>query len=172
MISLRQMSSVLLAVIVAGTAACNPYACTTDARSATYSARLGQAVAPTSEVPERDSGRVFLAVNEWRGSVTQQNVIASVNVWGFVPTVSNLQVREGTPASPGSILWKSSNGYLVRDSTWNTGIDLFEGPGNWTDMWNLLAQGRAFLEVHPVSGDSVSAALSQVSSSPFSPSCT
>ena len=44
----------LVAVLVAaGVAACDPYACGTEARSATYAGLLGQAVPPTSPPAER-----------------------------------------------------------------------------------------------------------------------
>jgi hypothetical protein len=117
-------------------------------------------------------GRVFLMLNEWKGSVTQQNVDASVNVWGFVPNVSEIQVREGTVTTPGRVLWTSTVGILVRDSTWNNGRELFGGPATWSDFWDRLNTGQAFFEVHSSNGTTVSAALRQVSSSPFSPSCT
>ena len=162
----------LVAVLVAaGVAACDPYACGTEARSATYAGLLGQAVPPTSPPAESDPGRIFLELNEWRGAISQQNVIASVNVRGFVSAVSKLHVHAGTPANPGRVLWESTSGYLVGDSIWRTGIILFEGPGPWSDLWTLLEGGGAYLEVHSPS-DSISGGIRQVSSSPFSPSCT
>jgi hypothetical protein len=151
---------------------CNPYECGTDARSATYAGRLGHLVAPTSPPSESDSGGVSLMLNQWRGSVTQQGVIASVNVRRFVTAVGKLHIHEGTPGNPGRTLWESANGYLAGDSAWHTGINPFEGPGPWSDLWNLLESGGAYFEIHSSVGEAIPASLRQLSSSPFSPSCT
>ena len=176
---MRQMSHLqlevrcLLAMLVACVlSACNPYACETDARSAIYVGRLGQSVAPTADLTALDSGRIFIGLNEWRGSQAQQNVSASVNVQGFTSAVREIHVHEGTPATPGRLLWKTSNGYLVRDTVWNAYTDLFAGPASWTDFWSALDDGRAYFEVHSPSGASVTGALRQESVSAFSPACT
>jgi len=161
----------LVAAVTTFIAGCNPYQCGTDARSATSGGRLGQLVARPSP-SANDSGGISLMLNEWRGSVTQQGVIAFVRVRGFVSGVSKLHIHEGTPANPGRTLWESANGYLAGDSVWQTGINPFEGPGPWSDLWNLLESGGAYFEIHSPVGDSISAGLLQVSSSPFSPSCT
>ena len=162
-----------LALLVAcALSACNPYACETDARSAAYVGRLGQSVAPTADLTAFDSGRIFIELNEWRGSAAQQSVSASVNVQGFVSAVSEIHVHEGTPANPGRLLWKTSNGFLVRDTLWNAYTDLFAGPASWADFWSALAGGRAYFEVHTPSGASVTGALRQESVSAFTPSCT
>src|SRR5437867_9222711 len=91
-------------------AACNPYKCGTDARSATYVGLLGHSAPPVLPVAETDSGRVFLMLNEWRGSMSQQNVIASVAIRGFVSRVSEIHVHEGAPANPGRLLLRSVSG--------------------------------------------------------------
>lgn len=166
---LRYFLAPLVACVLS---ACNPYACETDARSATYVGRLGQSVAPTADLTAVDSGRIFIGLNEWRGSVTQQNVSGSVNVQGFVSAVSEIHVHEGTPANPGRLLWKTSNGYLVRDTLWNVYTDFFAGPASWADFWSALGGGHAYFEVHSPSGGSVTGALRQESVSAFSPSCT
>src|SRR6185312_14499132 len=133
----------LVAAVTTFIAGCNPYQCGTDARSATYAGRLGQLVARTSPSAS-DSGGISLMLNEWRGSVTQQGVIAFVRVRGFVSGVSKLHIHEGTPANPGRTLWESANGYPAGDSVWQTGINPFEGPGPWSDLWNLLESGGAY----------------------------
>ena len=157
---------------VCALAACNPYTCETDARSAAYVGRLGQSVAPTADLTAFDSGRIFIELNEWRGSAAQQSVSASVNVQGFVSAVSEIHVHEGTPATPGRLLWKTGNGLLVRDTVWNVHTDLFAGPASWADFWSALDGGRAYFEVHSPSGASVTGALRQESVSAFTPSCT
>jgi hypothetical protein len=161
-----------LVVITVGVTGCDPYRCGTDARSAIYEGRLGQSTPPAVTLADSASGRVALMLNEWRGSTSQQNVIASVNIRGFVSTVSELHVHEGQPGDAGRVLLKLANGYLVGDSAWKTGIELFAGPASWGDLWGLLNGGRGYLEVHSSSGDSVSAALGQASVSDFAPSCT
>ncbi len=161
-----------LVVITVGVAACDPYQCGTEARSATYEGRLGQSIPPTVTLADNASGRVFLMLNEWRGSISQQNVIASVNIRGFVSTVSEIHVHEGRLGDSGRVLLKLANGYLVGDSAWKTGMELFAGPASWGDLWSLLNSGRGYFEVHSSSGDSVSAALGQASISDFAPSCT
>jgi len=153
-------------------AACNPYKCGTDARSATYVGLLGHSAPPVLPVAETDSGRVFLMLNEWRGSMSQQNVIASVAIRGFVSRVSEIHVHEGAPANPGRLLLRSVSGYLVGDSAWKTGIDLFAGPASWQDLWTRLDDGDAYFEIHSPSGDSISAGLGQAAISDFWPSCT
>jgi len=165
------MAGLLALLVTLGAIACDPYACTTDYRSATYVGRLGDAVAPSGNLGDRDSGQVFLELNEWRGSASQQSVLASANVWGFVSGVSEIHVHEGAPGNTLRLLWKSANGYLVRDSIWSTGIDPFGGPAAWADVCNALNEGRGYVEVHSPTGDSVSAGLRQTSISPFSPSC-
>ena len=162
----------LLLLGLSGTWACNPYACGTDARDASYGGRLGQTVAPSERLTEQDSGRIFVLLNEWRGSTSQQNVIASVRVRGFVSAVSEIHVHQGTPAAPGRVLWKSTVGYLAGDSVWNTYLDLFAGPASWSDFWTALDEGRAYFELHAPSGESVSGGLRQLGASPFRPSCT
>jgi len=161
-----------LALLVFVVSACNPYACATDARNAIYVGRLGQSVAPTDNLTAADSGRIFVGLNEWRGSLAQQNVDASVTVKGFAPAVSEIHVHEGTPASPGRLLWKTDHGYLVGDSVWNAYRDLFQGPASWADFWSALDEGRAYFEVHSPSGASVTGAMRQESVSAFSPACT
>ena len=160
----------LLVVLVVS--ACNPYACETDARGATYVGRLGQTVAPTADHTSLDSGRIFVGLNEWRGSISQQSLSASVKVKGFVPAVSEIHVHEGTPANPGRLLWKTGHGYIVGDTIWNAYLDLFPGPASWADFWSALDEGRAYFEVHSPAGDSVTGALRQLSVSPFTPACT
>ena len=175
MISFRRVNEsrlLFLLLLAAGLEACDPYACTTKARSATYVGRLGESVAPTTDLTLFDSGSVILLLNEWRGSVSQQSVEAGVNVQGFVPAVSEIHVRAGTPANPGRVLWRTDHGYLVRDTIWNSYRDLFAGPGTWADMWNLLDAGEAYFEVHSPAGDSAAAGLRQETATGFTPSCT
>ena len=161
-----------LLLVVLTVCACNPYGCTTDARDAIYVGRLGETVAPTGELTAQDSGRIVLGLNEWRGSQPQQSTSASVTVKGFVPAVSEIHVHEGTPASPGRLLWKTDHGYLVGDTVWNAYLDFFEGPAPWSDFWSALNEGRAYFEVHSPSGDNVTGALRQQRVSPFRPACT
>jgi len=168
----RRVFALVAVLLASSTAACDPYACGTEARSASYAGALGQAVPLASPPAAGDSGWIFLELNEWRGFESQQGVIAAVNVRGYVTAVSKLHVHEGAPDRPGRILWESANGYLAGDSIWQTGINRFEGPGPWSDLWTLLDSGRAYLEVHSPLGDSVAGGLRQVSSSPYSPACT
>jgi hypothetical protein len=168
-LELRYPLALLVACVLS---ACDPYACGTDARSATYVGRLGESVAPTAALTALDSGRIFIGLNEWRGSDDQQNVSASVNVQGFLSAVSEIHVHEGTPANPGRLLWKTSNGFLVRDTLWNVYTELFAGPASWADLWSALDGRRAYFEVHSPSGASVTGALRQESVSAFTPSCT
>jgi hypothetical protein len=171
-LSRLELQYALTLLVACVLSACNPYACETDARSAAYVGRLGQSVAPTAELSALDSGRIFIDLNEWRGSLAQQNVSASVNVQGFLSAVSEIHVHEGTPANPGRLLWKTGNGFLVRDTVWNVYTDLFAGPASWADFWSALDGGRAYFEVHSPSGASVTGALRQESVSAFTPSCT
>jgi hypothetical protein len=152
--------------------ACNLYRCETEARSAGYAGRLGQAVASASDLAGGDSGRVEVLLNEWRGWDSQQSVIALVNIRGFVPAVSEIHVHEGTPATPGRLLWKTANGWQVGDSIWNSSRDLYPGPASWDDFWKALDEHRAYFEVHSPSGASVTGGLMQTSTSPYSPACT
>jgi hypothetical protein len=162
----------LLLLVAFAVCACDPYACATDARDATYVGRLGQAVAPIGDHTSLDSGRIFVGLNEWRGSISQQSLSASVKVQGFVPAVSEIHVHEGTPANPGRLLWKTGHGYIVGDTIWNAYLDLFPGPASWADFWSALDEGRAYFEVHSPTGDSVTGALRQLSVSPFTRACT
>jgi len=163
--------TLLLLLLPLGALACNPFACTTEARSATYVGRLGEAT-PPGTVADGDSGRIFLMLNEWRGSSPQLSTIVSVKVKGFVSSVSEVDVLEGTPAQPGRLLWSRTTGLLVGDTTWNGGPDLFAGPASWTELWTLLDRGTAFFEVRSSSGASVSGGLRKQESTPFSPACT
>ena len=163
---------VAMPVIVAALSACDPYACKTDARSAEYTGRLGETVAPAGDIPSSQSGRIFVGLNEWRGSDSQRNVVASVTVKGFATAVSEIHVHEGTPAAPGRLLWSTSHGYLVGDTIWNAYTDLFHGPAPWSDFWGALDAGHAYFEVHTPTGGSVTGALRQQSVSPFAPACT
>ena len=151
---------------------CGLYECATESRSATYVGRLGQSAAPANAAGDPDDGSVYLLVNEWRGSITQQSIIARVNIVGFVAGVSELHVHAGSPANPGRLLWRSSAGILVRDSIWQNFGEIFAGPATWGDLWSALDEGRAFIEVHSASGASASAGLRQEHIEPFSRSCT
>ena len=165
-------SALSLALAASATAGCGLYECATESRGATYVGRLGQNIAPANVPGDPDDGSVFLSINEWRGSITQQSIIARVNIVGFVPDVSELHVHAGSPANPGRILWRSSAGILVRDSVWQDFGELFAGPSTWGDFWRALEEGRAFIEVHSASGGSASAGLRQEHIEPFSRSCT
>jgi hypothetical protein len=164
-------SVVSCAALLLVAAACNPYECLTDSRSATYAGKLGQAVAPAN-VAESDPGRAFLLLSEWRGSIEQQNVHASVTIAPFMTGVREVHVHAGTPTNPGRLLWRSTTGSVVGDSIWNLYGELFAGPGTWSDFWNQLDRGSAFLEVHSATGDSVTAGLRQTNADPFTHSCT
>lgn len=166
----RSAISLLLAAFAS--AGCGLYECATESRSATYVGRLGQSIAPANVAGDPDDGSVSLLLNEWRGSITQQNVIARVNIVGFVPGVSELHVHAGSPASPGRLLWRSSAGILVRDSVWQDFGEIFAGPATWGDLWSALDEGRAFIEVHSASGASASAGVRQEHIETFSRSCT
>jgi hypothetical protein len=162
---------VAMALAVAAVNACNPYACETEARSAEYDGRLGQAVAPTVPLTAADSGRVFILLFEVRGPDPQQSVQASVNVKGFATAVSELRVREGAPGSPGRLLWSTTNGYLVGDSLWNA-TDFFHGPASWADFWGALNAGHAYVEIQTPTDATVNGGLRQGTLSPYSAACT
>lgn len=162
----------IVCVAVAAVTACDPYQCGTKARGADYVGVLGQAVAPPGDIASTVNGRIYLGLNEWQGSVAQQNVVASVNIVGFLPAVSEIVVREGTPATPGRALWSTSTGILVRDSVWNASQVLFEGPATWSDFWNALDTGHAYLEVHSPTDATVSGGLRQAHGGTFTPACT
>jgi len=164
-------SMLCTAMVAFAASGCGLYECVTESRSATYSGQLGQSVAPPM-VGERDDGRVFLSLNEWRGGIEQQSVIASVNIVGFVPEVSEVHVHAGSPANPGKILWSSHTGLVIRDSVWNNFNELFGGPASWSEFWDSLNAGRAFIEVHSASGASASGGLRQEQIDGFSKSCT
>lgn len=168
----RRAQCHLALLIVSSLGACNLNRCETEARSASYAGRLGQAVASASDLAGGDSGRIVVQLNEWRGWETQHNVVGLVYVRGFVPAVSEIHVHEGTPATPGRLLWKTGNGYLVGDSIWNASRDLFPGPASWDEFWNALDEHRAYFEVHSPSGASVTGGLMQTSTAPYSPACT
>jgi hypothetical protein len=170
--AMRMSGVVEMLVLATALTACQyPFACQVESRSANYEGRLGELVPPDSSLDPRDSGRVFVGLLEDSGVYPQQSLNVSVNVWGFMSTVSALHIHAGTPGNPGALLWSTNQGLLIRDSTWNTGSILFGGPGQWSDLWTKLADGQAYFEVHSSTGDSASAVLGQTSFNGFHPAC-
>ena len=171
MLSRSARSSFALTLAAMAASGCGLYECITESRSATYAGQLGQSVAPATH-GERDDGSVTLLLFELRGGDEQQSVNARVNIVGFVPDVSEIHVHQGSPANPGRILWSSRSGFLVRDSVWQNFGELFGGPATWSDLWDSLNAGHAFIDVHSASGASAAAGLRQEQIEAFSKACT
>lgn len=160
----------LFSLVALGVSACNPFQCVTDSRSAEYVGRLGEPVAPSS-IAIDDPGRIDIMLNETRGGISALGVIASVKIKGFTVGVTDIEVRAGTPNAPGRVLWRSRGGMFAGDSIWFDNGQ-FAGPGEWSDFWDSLNDGRAYFVVHSPSGSSFAAGLRQTTSSGFSPACT
>lgn len=160
----------LVLVVVAGIVACNPYQCVTDYRAAVYKGHLDVLIAPATQPEVLDSGAIFLGLNEFRGGATQQSLHVAVNNLGVLDSVTAVHIHQGTPTNPGPLLWQSTQGSRVGDSIFND-TELFQGPGSWPDLWNVLGQDGGYIEALSPT-DSAPAGLRKISETPFSPSCT
>jgi hypothetical protein len=157
-------------VVVAGIVACNPDQCVTDYRAAVYKGHLDVLTPPATQPEVLDSGAVFLGLNEFRGGAAQQSLHVAVNSLGVLDSVTAVHIHQGTPTNPGPLLWQSTQGFRLGDSIFND-TELFQGPGSWADLWNVLDQGGGYVEALSPT-DSAPAGLRQVSKTPFGPTCT
>lgn len=151
----------------------NPYACQAEHRFAEYKGRLGLDAPLEGELTARDSGRIFLSLDQSKGRGAHEQVTVSVNVWSFAQTVETVHVHERSGSNAGRLLISVSSGLLVRDSIWNGYPQQHAGPVSWQDVWETLEEGNAYLEVHPSGGaPAVRGLLTLARSRGYQPSCT
>ena len=166
-------STLLLAPLLLSSACINPYACRAEYRFAEYRGILGVDERIDREVGQREAGRVFLSVDQARGVDPYEQVLVSVNVWGFVDTVAEVHIHRASAPNAGRLLFSSTAGYMVRDSVWNGYPQLYSGPVSWSEVWSTLEDGEAYLEIHPgASVPPVRARLTQARARGYQPSCT
>ncbi len=151
----------------------NPYACRAESRSAEYRGRLGIQEPLTVDLTARDSGRIYLSLDETRGVTVSKQVTVSVNVWSFADSVADVHVHERTGSRARRLLFSTSSGLLVRDSVWNGYPQQYSGPVSWSELWEALEGDNAYLEVHPRPGQAaVTGRLTLARTRGFQPSCT
>ena len=174
MVLSRSLRSMLLVAPLALCSAClNPYACRAEYRFAEYTGILGVDEPIDREVGQREPGRVYLSVNQQRGVDPYEQVILSVNVWGFVDSVSEVHIHRAIAPNAGRLLSSSTSGYMVRDSVWNGYPQRHSGPVSWSELWSTLEDGDAYFEIHTgTTLPPVRARLTQVRSGPYQPACT
>jgi hypothetical protein len=125
------------------------------------------------ELTARDPGRIYLSLDQSKGRGAHEQVTVSVNIWSFAGSVDAVHVHEKSGSNAGRILFSTSSGLLVRDSVWNGYPQLYPGPVSWQDLWDVLEDGNAYLEVHPANGGAaVRGQLSLARSRGYQPSCT
>ena len=132
--------------------ACNPYACLSEYRFAEYKGQLGLDGSLEGEVDIRNPGRIYVSLDQTKGSGSSRQVSVSLNVWGFADSVDVIHIHEGSGSREGRLLYSTSAGYLVRDSVWNGYPQEYLGPVSWEDFWDTLEDETAYLELHPANG--------------------
>ena len=174
MVFSRSLRSMFLVAPLALCSAClNPYACRAEYRFAEYKGILGVDEPIEREVGQREPGRVYLSVDQQRGVDPYEQVHVSVNVWGFVDSVSEIHIHRATAPNVGRLLFSSTSGYMVRDSVWNEYPQRYSGPVSWSELWSTLEDGDAYFEIHTGTSPSpVRARLTFSRGRGFQPSCT
>lgn len=134
------MGGVVLALAGVILAACDPYGCTAEFRSVALSGPLTSESGDTLQGP---TGNAFISLDQFRGSHTQRSLSWSVRASLPVDTVTEIQLRAGSPADPGETLYEFPVNGTVADVISGGDIVNYTGSIPFDELFDALRTGTA-----------------------------
>lgn len=163
---------VSLCALVVVSDGCMLYRCGTKARSLDAEGTLGDSVTAVVSQNAQVPGRVFVALNQWSGSIEQHQVNVFLNYWSFADSVKRVElVRASDPARVPLFTALANRGYAVRDTFFNMD-QMLTSESIVNDLRAVILGGDGMLILHGHSGIPVGAKLRSVNSSEYADACT